>query len=109
MSEEYQGAFLAENKSARKTVPEGVDEELVKLGVRYADRTAEQAEPVEAATESTKDQTERKSRRTNFRPVLALIAGAGLLFYMVMAGKIDTAYGLVFMSAVSAACGYRMK
>jgi hypothetical protein len=109
MSEEYQGAFLAENKGAHKQVPEGVDGELVKLGVKYTDRTAKQAKPVEAATESTEDQTERKSRRTNFRPVLALITGAGLLFYMVMAGKIDTAYGLVFTSAISAACGYRMK
>lgn len=113
MNDEYQGKFLANEKAAPKENSEGVDKELKQLlGDHYQDMTEVPAEPpVEVHFESKPKQRNRKSKGAgrNIQAVCGLIAGAGLLFYMVMEGKIDTAYGLVFTSAVSAACGYRMK
>lgn len=109
MGKNYQGVFLRKEEAEQEHVEELFDEELKKLGVRYRDTTTEPTEPAEAAFESVEEQAGCKDGRERFQAACALVAGVGLLLYMVMAGKIDTAYGLVFTSAVSAACGYRMK
>lgn len=104
--EEYQGKYLKNKETAPEEDGEVFDKELQQLfGEHYQDMSAvpveyEQVEDAEEAEEKT---------GICWKALGALFAGVGLLFYMVMAGKIDTAYGVLFTSGVSAVCGYHLK
>lgn len=41
--------------------------------------------------------------------VASLAAADGVLIYMIMSGKIDQLYGVLFVAIVSAICGYQAK
>lgn len=100
---EYQGKYAENNKAVPEEGGEVFDKELQQLfGEHYQDATAVPAEyeQVDEAEEET---------GIRWKALGALVAGVGLLFYMVMAGKIDTAYGVLFTSGVSAVCGYHLK
>jgi hypothetical protein len=87
------------------------DEELQCLfGEKYQDVSAEP--PAEAGHEPVQKEegsTETRVRWGRLRAGATLIVGVGLLFYMILGGKIDTAYGVLFTAGLSAACGYSMK
>lgn len=113
MSGEYRGKYLTRENAAPKESSEGVDKELEQLlGDHYQDMTEVPAEPpVEVHFESKPKQHKRKAKSVgwNIQAICGLIAGVGLLFYIVVNGEISTEYGLLFTAGVSAACGYRMK
>ncbi len=91
--------------------PEEVfDEELKSLfGGKYRDVSAEIPADAEREPVQEEGSTETRVRWNRIKAGAALIAGVGLLFYMIMGGKIDTAYGVLFTAGVSATCGYNMK
>ena len=47
--------------------------------------------------------------RGHILTLAGLILADGLLIYMIIAGKIDTPFGALFIAAVSMTCGYCMK
>lgn len=108
MENNYQGAFLRseeKERADRRPVAEGVDDDLAAvLGEHYQDKTV-----VDVRSEPEEGQTGEKGGWKQFRAICGLVAGVGLLLYMVVTGKIDTAYGVIFTAGVSAACGYRMQ
>lgn len=113
MDHEYQGAFLSE-EAKKKIAPaeegdEVFDKELRQLlGNRYQDATAVPTEYDQVADEEVPEEKSGISWG-KARALGGLIAGVGLLLYMVANGKIDTDYGLVFTAVVSATCGYHLK
>lgn len=110
MEKEYQGKYLANKNAAPEEDGKGVDKELKQLlGDCYQDMTEVPAEPVEMQVEPKKRKRKAKGTGWNIQAVCGLVAGVGLLFYMVANGEISTEYGLLFTAGVSAACGYRMK
>lgn len=118
MSEEYQGVFLRETNATpatRRPVAEGVDEELIKVGVRYTDLTQpkERTEVPEANHEPAEEEyLDAKVKVGKAAKVLAslgsLVAVDTLAIFMCMADKIDLAYGLVFLAAASAFLGAKV-
>lgn len=107
-------------KENEKTTPdEWVDKELQSVGVKFTDRTAEEEEvpvaEVEAVAESdvlTNEEILRHNRRCRVLHVMtnacSLVAADALLMFMCLAGKIELAYGLVFLAAASAFFGAKV-
>lgn len=88
-----------------------MDEELLKLGVRFTDRTKEipenaEFEPMEDYTETPSVSYSRVGRVASRLSVL--VAADSLLMFMCLAEKIELAYGLVFLAAASAFFGARV-
>ncbi len=93
-----------------------VDEELVKMGVRYTDWTKLKkvpevpAEDYEPAEEEYLDAKVKVGKATKVLASLgSLVATDALLMFMCMADKIDLPYGLVALAAASAFLGGRVK
>ena len=51
----------------------------------------------------------RRQRWILFRGVVWLMLGDGLLLCMILSGKIDLMYGVLFVAGLSEECGYSMK
>ena len=88
-----------------------MDEELLKLGVRFTDRTKEipenaEFEPMEDDAETPSVSFSRVGRVAS--RLSTLVAADSLLMFMCMAEKIELAYGLVFLAAASAFFGARV-
>lgn len=66
------------------------------------------SEGIQAARDEAKD-AELKRRWQKVWNVCGLVIGDGLLMFMILADKIDLAYGLVFLAAASAIFGYCLK
>lgn len=80
------------------------DSELQQMfGSRYRDITVEEQE---GAGESTCEATAAWNKLKAFA---GLILGDGLLMYMLMSGKIDDVFGVLFVAGLSTACGYYLK
>lgn len=100
--DEYRGKY--ERKPAD---PDGLmDEELLGLGVRYEDRTAEDAGY--AATAPAAEAARKTGKQKHNLPAMAaLVAADGLLIFMCLADKIELGYGLVALAWASAYLGGR--
>lgn len=103
----------------KSTHDEWVDKELQSVGVKFTDRTAEAEEvpvaDIEAVAENdvlTNEEIIRHNRRCRALHVMtsacSLVAADALLMFMCLAGKIELAYGLVFLAAASAFFGAKV-
>lgn len=80
------------------------DSELQQMFVsRYQDATIESGETAEIEDSGAAAAWNRVKAFTG------LVLGDGLLVYMIMSGKIDDLFGVLFVAGVSAVCGYYMK
>ena len=106
------------SKIEKKQLPaqeELMDEELLKLGVRYTDLTQPQEEaefPVAEHDMAEDEYLGAKATVGKAAKVLAnlgsLVAADALLMFMCMADKIELVYGLAFLAAASAFLGARV-
>lgn len=80
------------------------DSELQQMfGERYHDATNE------SAGETCEGDTAYNTALNKVKAFAGLILGDGLLVYMLMSGKIDDLFGVLFVAGVSAVCGYCLK
>lgn len=102
-------------KSQLPAQDELMDEELLKLGVRYTDLTRPQdgtEVPVADYDPAEEEHLGTKVRNGKAAKVLArigsLVAADALLMFMCLADKIELAYGLAFLAAASAFLGAKV-
>jgi len=92
-----------------------MDEELLKLGVRFKDLTQTKNNSSETTAtisdHAAEDFRSEKAKPGKLGAALiswsSLVAADGLLIFMCLADKIELSYGLVFLAAASAILGGR--
>lgn len=102
-------------KYEKTTTPdEMVDEELRGLGVKFQDHTKDvpKGEAFFPVPDQMKEKVLEYWKKCRAKAIAmagcGLVAADGLLIYMCMTGKIELAYGLVFLAAASAFFGGRL-